>query len=336
MPPTSASFNALRVHQVDKATQARLETLRLEDLNPGAVVVRVAYSSLNYKDALAVTGKGRIMRGYPKVAGIDLSGVVTSSEDPAFKPGDKVLVTGNNIGEALDGGLAEFARLPAEALVPLPAGLSLFEAMALGTAGFTAALGLRRMLENHQAPELGPIVVTGPTGGVGSVAIELFHRQGYAVTALTGKASQADYLHQLGAGEILDRAGLDLGSKPMEAARWGGAVDNLGGDILTYLTRTVRPWGNIASIGLAQSHLLSTTVMPFILRGVSLLGINSVECPRPWRLAVWDKLAADWKPRHLATIAPRLVGLEDVPQVCAELIAGKALGRTVVKIGGDL
>ncbi|MBL6752600.1 MAG: YhdH/YhfP family quinone oxidoreductase [Nevskia sp.] len=333
---SSTSFKALRVHQVEKATQSRLETIRLDDLNPGAVVVKVAYSSLNYKDALAVTGKGRIMRGYPRVAGIDLSGVVESSADPAFKPGDKVLVTGNNIGEALDGGLAEFARLPADALVPLPRGLSLFEAMALGTAGFTAALGLRRMLENHQAPELGPIVVTGPTGGVGSVAIELFSRLGFTVAALTGKAAQADYLRKLGASEIVDRTTLDLGSKPMEAARWGGAVDNLGGDTLTYLTRTVRPWGNIASIGLAQSHVLNTTVMPFILRGVSLLGINSVECPRPWRVAVWDKLAGEWKPQHLAAIAPRVVGLEDVAKVCDELIAGKALGRTVVRIGGDL
>jgi NADPH2:quinone reductase len=336
MSPTAASFKALRIHQVEKATQARLESLRLDDLNAGAVVVRVAYSSLNYKDALAVTGKGRIMRGYPKVAGIDLSGVVESSADAAFKPGDKVLVTGNNIGEALDGGLAEFARLPADALVPLPPGLNLFEAMALGTAGFTAALGLYRMLENHQAPEHGPIVVTGPTGGVGSVAIELFSRLGFAVSALTGKAAQSAYLHKLGASEIVDRASLDFGSKPMETARWGGALDNLGGDTLTYLTRTVRPWGNIASIGLAQSHVLNTTVMPFILRGVSLLGINSTECPRPWRLAVWDKLAAQWKPQQLATIAPRMVGLDQVPEVCEELIAGKALGRTVVKIGGDL
>ena len=331
------AFKALRVHQVDKATQSRLDTIQLNELNEGAVLIRVAYSSLNYKDALAVTGKGRIMRSFPKVAGIDLSGVVESSADPAYKAGDKVLVTGCNIGEALDGGLAEYARLPASALVPLPKGLSLWEAMALGTAGFTAALALRRMLENHQAPAMGPIAVTGPTGGVGSVAVSLFAGAGFKVAAITGKkASSEDYLRGLGAAEVVDRAGLELGSKPLESARWGGAVDNLGGDTLAYLTRTVQPWGNIASIGLTQGPGLTTTVMPFILRGVSLLGIHSVECPRPWRLAIWDQLAGPWKPSQLKAIAPRTIALEEVPQACAAIIAGQVQGRSVVRIDGDL
>ena len=328
------TFTALRIHQVEKATQARFDMITVDDLSAGEVVIRVAYSSLNYKDALAVTGKGRIMRGYPKVAGIDLSGHVESSSDPQFKPGDAVLVTGCNIGEALDGGLAEFARVAAASVVPLPNGLSLSEAMALGTAGFTAAMALRRMLENHQAPEMGPIAVTGPTGGVGSIAIDLFKRQGFEIAAITGKMSAEAYLREIGADQVVDRNTLDFGSKPLETARWGGAVDNLGGDTLTYLTRTVKPWGNIASIGLAQAPTLNTTVIPFILRGVSLLGIHSVEVPQAWRLDLWDKLANEWKPRGLEAIAPRVISLEEVPTVCDEMVAGKAQGRTIVRIGG--
>ena len=333
-----SSFKALRVHQVEKTFQGRLEQIQLSDLTPGEVVIRVAYSSLNYKDALAVTGKSRIMRAMPRVAGIDLSGVVESSEDARYKKGDKVLVTGCNIGELLDGGLAEYARVAGDSVVPLPPGLSLSEAMALGTAGFTAAIALRRLLENHQSPEHGPIAVTGPTGGVGSFAISLFKRAGFQVAAITGKTTPEaeQYLRMLGADEIVDRNTLDLGSKPMETARWGGAVDNLGGDTLAYLTRTVKPWGNIGSVGLAQGFGLSTTVMPFILRGVSLLGIHSVEMPRAWRLDIWKHLASDWKPVQLAQIANRTVSLEEAPEVCKELIASQVLGRTIVRIGGDL
>jgi NADPH2:quinone reductase len=332
----TSSFKALRVHGIDKRTEARFDRISLDALTPGEVVIQVAYSSINYKDALAVSGKGRIMRALPRVAGIDLSGTVVDSVSPDFKPGDKVIVTGCNIGELLDGGFAEFARVPADAVVPLPAGLSLLEAMALGTAGFTAAMALRRMVENHQAPELGPIAITGPTGGVGAIAIALFKQAGFAVAAITGKPQEAEFLKALGADEVVDRNTLDFGSKPMETARWGGAVDNLGGDTLAYLTRTVKPWGSIGSIGLAQAHTLSTTVMPFILRGVSILGIHSVECPRAWRLAIWERLAGDWKPEKLTTlIAPRVIALDEVPAVCNELVSGQAHGRTVVRIGGD-
>lgn len=327
------SFKALRVHQIEKSTQARIEQISLDDLSAGEVVIRVAYSSVNYKDALAVTGKGRIMKGFPKVAGIDLAGVVESSGDPAYKASDAVLVTGCNIGEALDGGYAQVARVPASAVIALPAGLTLKEAMSIGTAGFTAALALRRMLENHQAPALGPIAITGPTGGVGSIAIDLFKRADFEVHAITGKAGVADdYLKSLGADQIVSRQSLDLGKKPLEAGLWGGAVDNLGGETLAWLTRTVKPWGNIASIGLAQSHELATTVMPFILRGVSLLGIHSVECPRPWREDIWKHLATDWKPRHLDKIAAREITLEELPDYCAQVIAGKIIGRGVVRL----
>ena len=327
-------FRALRVHQADKATRTQLDTITLADLTPGEVVVRVQWSGINYKDALAVSGKGRIMRAFPRVAGIDLAGIVEQSTVAAHKPGDAVLVTGCNIGELLDGGYAQFARMPAEAVIPLPNGLSAKDAMAIGTAGFTAAFALRRMLENHQAPAMGPIVVTGPTGGVGSIAIDLFKRAGFTIHAVTGKAGKSDaYLKALGADEIVSRQSIDLGSKPLEKALWGGAVDNLGGPTLTWLTRTVKPWGNIASIGLAQSHELATTVMPFILRGVSLLGIHSVECPRAWREDIWHKLAGEWKPRHLGLIVTRTVSLDELPAACSDLIAGTVTGRILVKIG---
>jgi NADPH2:quinone reductase len=327
-------FRALRIHQDGKATRAQLESITLADLSAGEVVIRVQWSGINYKDALAVTGKGRIMRKFPCVAGIDLAGTVESSESPKYRKGEAVLVTGCNIGELLDGGYAQFARVPAEAVIALPAGMDARDAMAIGTAGFTAAFALRRMLENHQAPAMGPIAVTGPTGGVGSIAIDLFKRAGFTVHAITGKAGQADdYLRKLGADEVVSRQSLDMGSKPMEKATWGGAVDNLGGPTLTYLTRTVKPWGNIASIGLAQSHELNTTVMPFILRGVSLLGIHSVECPRAWREQIWHKLSGEWKPRHLADIATRTVTLDELPAACADLYAGTVTGRILVKVG---
>jgi acrylyl-CoA reductase (NADPH) len=328
------SFRALRIHQDGKATAARLDTIGVDELTPGEVVVRVQWSDINYKDALAVTGKGRIMRAFPRVAGIDLAGVVESANGSELKPGDNVLVTGCNIGELHDGGYAQYARVAAESVIPLPAGLTTQDAMAIGTAGFTAAFALRRMLENHQRPDMGPIAVTGPTGGVGSIAIDLFKRAGFTVHAVTGKAGKSDdYLKALGADEVVSRQSLDLGSKPMEKGLWGGAVDNLGGPTLTWLTRTVKPWGNIASIGLAQSHELNTTVMPFILRGVSLLGIHSVECPRAWREEIWKKLSGEWKPRHLSRIVTRTVSLDELPAACNDLIAGTVTGRILVKIG---
>jgi NADPH2:quinone reductase len=327
------TFKALRVHHGAGSYQAQFDTLQVEDLSAGEVVIRAAYSSLNFKDALAVTGKGKILRGSPRVPGIDVSGVVESSADPAFKVGDEVLVTGCNLGESLDGGLSQVVRVPASAVVKLPTPLSLLEAMIIGTAGFTAALALKRLLDNHQSPEHGPMLVTGATGGVGSIAIGLLKRQGFGVHALTGKPDSEAFLKALGADEVVDRTTLVMGSKPLEAATYGGAVDNLGGDTLNWLTRVVKPWGNIASIGLAQGHTLNTTVMPFILRGVSLLGIHSVECPRAWREELWQKLATDWKPRGLAElICTQVVGLESVPQVCEAIMAGKIQGRTVVKI----
>lgn len=328
-----SSFKAIRVHQLDKGIESRLEEIAVDDLTPGEVVIDLHHSSLNYKDALAVTGKGRIMRSFPLVAGIDLAGVVESSGDDRFQAGDEVLVTGCNIGEQFDGGLAEKARVAADSVVKLPQGLSLKEAMMLGTAGFTAGLAVMRMLDNKQAPGMGPIAVTGPTGGVGSVAVDILSTLGFEVAAITGKPeAAADYLRKLGAEQIIDRRELDLGTRPLEKSVWGGAVDNVGGDVLTYLTRTTGLWGNIASIGLAASHKLETTVMPFILRGVNLLGIHSVETPMDVRLAVWEKLASDWKPRNLGMIASHETNLEGVQAACDQIIAGEVTGRYVVNM----
>lgn len=326
-------FRALRVHTVDRRPESRLETISLDDLSPGEVVVRVHWSDINYKDALAVSGKGKIMRRSPCVAGIDLAGLVVESASAEVSAGTPVLVTGCNLGEQIDGGFAHYARLPAEALVALPDGLSLQETMAIGTAGFTAALALKHMMDNGQRPHMGPIAITGATGGVGSIAIDLFSRAGFKVVAITGKCDDsADYLRSLGASEVVDRNDLDFGGRPLESAQWGGAVDNLGGEALSWLTRSVRPWGNVASIGLAASPDLQTSVMPFILRGVSLLGIWSVEMPREWRLQIWKHLATDWKPRRLDRIVAGTVRLDDVQRATQDLIAGRMRGRYLVDL----
>jgi NADPH2:quinone reductase len=307
--------------------------LTLDDLAAGEVVVRVLYSDINYKDALAATGAGKILRKYPLVGGIDLAGVVEASSDPRCKPGDAVLVTGCGLSETHDGGYAEYARLKGEWVIPMPPGLDAFKAMTLGTAGFTAALAIHRMEHNGQTPAKGPIVVTGATGGVGSVAIDMLAGRGYEVIAVSSKADSIDYLKSLGAAQVLLRKEIDYGKRPLEAARFGGAIDNVGGEMLTWLTRTVDTWGNIASIGLAGGAELHTTVMPFILRGINLLGINSSATLRDLRLVVWNRIATDLKPRHLEKIAARTIAFEELPQAFAAYLEGTVTGRTVVKIG---
>ena len=272
------TFSAFRIHKDGDRTEATVERLTLDDLGPGEVLIRGSYSSVNYKDALAGTGRGKIVSRFPLVGGIDVSGRVVESDDERFRPGDAVVVTGYGMSQTHDGGYAEYVRVPAGWVVPLPAGLSLFEAMALGTAGFTAALAILRMEDNGQRPERGPILVTGATGGVGSFAVDMLSGLGYRVAALTGRSQEQDYLTALGANEIVLRQDLEMGSRPLERGLWGGAVDNVGGEILAWLTRTVKPQGCIASIGLAGGQELHTTVMPFIIRGVSLLGIDSAAC----------------------------------------------------------
>ncbi len=326
------SFRALRVHQVDGGIVPRLETLTLDDLSPGDVLIRGEYSSINYKDALATTGKGRILRRFPLVAGVDIAGTVVTSGDPRFKPGDVVAVNGCGMSETHDGGFAEYARVPADWVNKLPAGIDARTAMELGTAGFTAALAVHRMEQMGQVPELGPIAVTGATGGVGSVAITLLAGLGFRVTAVTSKATADDYLKALGASDIFHLKGRELGTKPLEKVLWGGAVDNLGGATLAWLTRTVAPYGNIASIGLAQGPELNTTVMPFILRGVNLLGINAVEMPRALRAEVWRRLAGDLKPANLGRIASREVTLDQVLDVVGGWVGGSITGRCLVRL----
>jgi acrylyl-CoA reductase (NADPH) len=326
------TFKAFRIHEQDKKIVARFEQLTLDDLAPGDVVIRVTYSDINYKDALAATGAGKILRRYPLVGGIDLAGVVESSADPRYSKGDSVLVTGCALSETHDGGYAEYARVKGDWVIPMPPGLDAFTAMALGTAGFTAGLAIHRMEHNGQTPGAGPIVVTGATGGVGSLAIDMLTARGYEVVAVSGKATSTDYLRSLGAARVLARQEIDYGSRPLESVQFAGAVDNVGGEMLTWLTRTVDFWGNIASIGLAGSAELKTTVMPFILRAVSLLGINTSTTPREMRLAVWNRIATDLRPRHLDRIVTRTIAFDELPGAFPAYIEGGIVGRTVVKI----
>jgi NADPH2:quinone reductase len=327
-----ASFRAFRIDQKDGELVAEFARLNIDDLSEGEVVVKVSHSTINYKDALAATGAGRILRTFPLVGGIDLAGTVVSSADDRFTEGDAVLVNGCGLSETRDGGYAEYARLSAESIVPIPDGIDALQAMQLGTAGYTAALAIHRMEQNGQLPENGPVVVTGATGGVGSIAVDMLAARGYETVAVTGKAEQVDYLQSIGASRVLIRDEIDLGKRPMEKAEWGGAIDNLGGDYLAWLTRTMKYGGNIASIGLAASHELNTTVLPFILRGVCLLGINSVDTPRDLRLQVWQRIGADLKPQHLDVIASRIITFNELPGAFQAYIDGTVTGRIVVEI----
>ncbi|MET4727263.1 acrylyl-CoA reductase (NADPH) [Lysobacter enzymogenes] len=326
-----AAFNAFRIHNDAAGYRGGIETVSIDELAPGEVVIKTAYSSINFKDALAGTGEGKILRSFPLVGGIDAAGHVVASSDAKFKEGDAVLVTGCGLSETRDGGYSEYARLQAKWTIPLPAGLSLRESMILGTAGFTAALALFRLLENRQAPELGPLAVTGATGGVGSLALDIFSRAGFEVHAISGKPEQADYLKSIGASQVLGRDALAT-ARPMESARFGGGLDNVGGPMLASLLAQTAPYGNVASAGLAASHDLGTTVMPFIIRGVSLLGIASAGTARAIRDEIWQRLASDWKPAHLDRICTREVPLSELPQAFPAMLAGGSLGRTLVVI----
>ncbi|MGH8041137.1 MAG: YhdH/YhfP family quinone oxidoreductase [Rudaea sp.] len=329
---TAAPFSAFRIHADRDNYRAGIEPMRIDDLSPGEVVVKVAYSSVNYKDALAGTGKGKILRESPLNGGIDVAGYVAASTDPKIKEGDQVLCTGCGLSETRDGGYAQYARLESEWTVALPAGLTLRESMILGTAGFTAALSLYRMRQNGQVPAMGPIVVTGATGGVGSLAIDILTRAGFEAHAISGKLEHFDDLIALGAKQCISRNDLYWGQRPLEAAHWAGAIDNVGGDMLSGLTRVIQPYGNIACCGLVAAPELQTTVMPFILRGISLLGIASAGTARNIRDEIWEHLATDWKPAHLDRIATREIVLADLPGVFATMLAGGSFGRTIVKL----
>lgn len=325
-------FPAFRIHQDQGRILARLETISLPTVESGELLVRVHYSCINFKDALAATGKGKILRKYPLVGGIDLAGEVIQSQDSAFKVGDHVVVTGCGLSETHDGGYAHFAKVSAQCAVRVPSTLSTRDCMALGTAGFTAALAIDRMEHNGQRPESGEILITGATGGVGSIAIDLLASRGYRAVALTGKDSASAYLKSLGAHRVVLRDELELGTRPLEAGRWAGAIDNLGGEVLAGLTRTTDSNGNIACVGMAASIELKTTVLPLILRGVNLLGINSVSVSREDRVRIWERLGSDLRPRHLDRIVTNTVNLEQLPNAFQQYIDGGVVGRTIVSI----
>ena len=331
MATVPAKFDAFRIHSDDAGYRSGIEQVALDDLSPGEVVVAAEWSSVNYKDALAGTGQGRILRRFPLVGGIDVAGRVVASTDPAFREGDAVLATGCGLSETRDGGYSRYVRLESRWTIPLPAGLTLRESMVLGTAGFTAGLALHRMLDNRQSPDMGPLCVTGATGGVGSLAIDIFTRAGFEVHAISGKHDQHGYLRAIGAREVHGRDALAT-TRPLESARFGGGLDNVGGPMLASLLAQTAPYGNVASAGLAATADLHATVMPGIIRGVSLLGVASAGTARGIRDAVWERLGDDWKPAHLDRICTREAGLAELPGVFTRMLAGGSLGRTVVRI----
>jgi len=327
-----ARFRAYRAHQSDEGCRGRVEEVSLDDLSAGDVTIKARYSGINYKDALAGTGTARIMQSLPMVGGIDVAGTVVSSDSERFHPGDQVLVTGAGLSETRDGGYSEFVRLDSNWVTPLPDGLDALEAMTLGTAGFTAALSLYRMEISGQRPEMGPIVVTGATGGVGSIAIDILSKAGYEVHAISGKQEQFDWLTELGATQCISRHELSWGKGPLQSARWAGCIDSVGGEMLSAICAVIKPWGNIAACGLAGGIGLSTTVMPFIIRGVSLIGIDSPLCPYAIREEIWPKLAGEWKPRRLEQIRNRIVGLSELNDIFGGMLKGDSLGRIVVEM----
>ncbi|HEY0879125.1 MAG TPA: oxidoreductase [Zeimonas sp.] len=326
------AFTAYVIEKDGNEVRGRLTTMSPGQLDDGELTIRVHFSSINYKDALAATGAGKIIRRFPCVGGIDLAGEVVESADERFRPGDPVIATSFDLGVSHHGGYAQYARVPAKWALPLPAGLTLFESMALGTAGFTAGLAIFRMEANGLAPDNGPVVVTGATGGVGGLAIDMLAQLGYEVVALTRKASEEQYLRGLGASSVERVGAVDVdGARPLERARWAGAVDNVGGPILHWVLASMKQAGAVASIGNAASIELKTTVFPFILRGVSLLGVDSGYTGFPTRQRVWDRLATDLKPRHLHEVV-RTIDLRDLPTAFDDFIRGRVKGRTVVRV----
>jgi putative YhdH/YhfP family quinone oxidoreductase len=327
-----SSFQAYRIFSEDGKTVSRFVEMTLAELDPGEVVIRTAYSGVNYKDALAATGAGKVIRRFPCVGGVDASGVVESSQDPRFKAGDEVIVTGYDMGVAHDGGFSEYVRAPADWVVKLPQGLSLFEAMVLGTAGFTAALSIHRLEQNDLKPANGKVIVTGACGGVGSLAVMMLAKLGYHVVALTGKDNEHDYLKMLGASEILSRKQVDLSStRPLESGQWAGALDAVGGPVLSWLTRTMLQNGAIASFGNAGGAELNATVYPFILRGVRLIGIDSSATAMPLRQIIWQRMSTDLRPAQLEKAAQPVDFLQ-LPEVFQKVLQSQSRGRVVVEI----
>lgn len=324
-------FTAFRILSEDDKVRGQVTEMSLDDLSPGEVVIRNAFSSVNYKDALAATGAAKIIRSFPRVGGIDAAGTVESSFDTRFNAGEEVICTSYDFGVDHDGGYAQFCRVPADWVVPLPKGLTLYEAATFGVAGYTAGLAMELLELNGMAPGNGKVLVNGATGGVATLAIGMLAKLGYQVVAVTGKDDEHGFLRKLGAQEVLSRHKLELGSRPLEKALWAAAFDSVGGEQLTWLTRTMQPNGLIASFGNAGGIEFKATVLPFILRGVRLIGVNTGDTPMPLRRKVWGRLATDLKPRHLGEIA-HTISLDDLPGYFERMLKGQIKGRAVVKL----
>ncbi|MEH7503374.1 acryloyl-CoA reductase [Neobacillus drentensis] len=329
----SESFKALVVDKTESDFTVNVKDLTIQDLPTGDVLIKVSYSSVNYKDGLASTPNGKIVRSYPFIPGIDLAGVVVNSNDSRFKAGDEVIATSYEIGVSHFGGFSEYAQVPADWVVPLPEGLSLKEAMVYGTAGFTAALSVLRLEENGLAPVKGSVLVTGATGGVGSIAVAILAKRGYQVVASTGKQSEHDFLIEIGANEILSREDV-TGEKirALDKQLWAAAVDPVGGKTLASILSKITYNGSVAVSGLTGGGDVPTTVFPFILRGVNLLGIDSVYCPMETRIALWKRMATDFKPDNLLKVMKTEVSLEELPDYLSSILKGEARGRTIVKL----
>ena len=324
-------FKAFRIFEDSDAVAGRIVEMDIDSLDKGDILIQVKYSSVNYKDALAATGTGRIIRRFPCNGGIDLAGIVIESEDPSYKSGDEVIATSYGIGVDHDGGYSELARIPSKWVLPMPSGMSMYESMCFGTAGLTAAMAVQRLEGNGVSPHSGPVVVTGATGGVGSIAIDILSGQGFDVTALTGKRDEEEYLKSLGAKEVLYRQDLNLEKiKPLGKEIWAGAIDNLGGEVLSLITTQMQWGGAVSVIGLASSSKFNVTVLPFILRNVSVLGIDSVNAPFEVRKESWIRLASRYKPKNIDT-AVSIISLEDLNDTFTTMMEGRIKGRKVVK-----
>ena len=325
-------FKCFRIDQEDDKIVSGLQSISMDDINPGEITLKTEYSSINYKDALAATGKGKILRSFPLIGGVDVAGEVVESDDPRFDPGDKVIAACSGLSETNDGGYSEYARINSEAAIELPKQMDTRTAMAIGTAGFAAGLAIFKMKLNKQTPEMGPIVVTGATGGVGSIAIDMLSSSGFETTAITRKKTHDEYLKAIGTTNIVCLEEMELGERPLEKAQFGGGIDNVGGDLLSWVLRSTVPEGNVASIGLAADFKLPTNVMPFILRGVNLLGVNSTTLPNAVKQEVWDDIANNMSPQKIDQIVTKEVTLEELPDQFQAFIEGSIVGRVLVKI----
>jgi acrylyl-CoA reductase (NADPH) len=327
------SFKALVVNRTEDTFSVQIQPLSIQELPEADVLIKVAYSGINYKDGLATSPDGKIVRSYPFVPGIDLAGVVVSSKDPRFQEGDEVIATSYEIGVSHFGGYSEYARIPGDWIVPLPKGLTLKESMVYGTAGFTAALSIQRLEENGLTPDQGKVLVTGATGGVGSLAVSMLAKKGYEVVASTGKATEHNYLSNLGAKEMISREEVHSGKiKALDKQLWAGAVDPVGGETLAAIVSKLAYRGSVAVSGLTGGSNVPATIFPFILRGVNILGIDSVYCPMELRKLTWERMATDLKPDNLTDAVKEEITLEQLPEALPTILAGQARGRYIVKM----